>query len=243
MFSCSAVSCGWIFKVKLNTDGSLGKLRSRLVARGNEQEEGIEYIETFSPVVRTVTIRTVLHVAVSKKWEIKQLDVQNTFLHGDLQETVYMKQPPGFVDPEKPDHVCKLNKAIYGLKQAPRYWFDKFSSFLISFGLQCRFPDPSLFVYHHGSDVIYLLIYVDEMLLTGNNQELVDRLVAELSQDFGMKDMGEVHYFLGIQVHHQKKGLFLCQMQYAEDLLINTGMRDCAPMPTPFPLRLNDLKG
>lgn len=162
------LGCGWIFKTKLNADGSFGKRRSRLVARGNEQEEGIDYIETVSPVVRTATIRDVLHVAVSKKWEIKQLDVQNVFLHGDLQEMVYMKQPPGFVHPERPDYVCRLNKAIYGLKQAPRAWFDKFSSFLLDFGFQCSFPDPSLFVYHHGSDDIYLLLYVDDMLLTGN---------------------------------------------------------------------------
>ena len=147
------LSCGWVHKVKYNADGTMNKFKSRLVARGNEQEEGTDFIETFSPVVRTATIRTILHVAVTKKWKIKQLDVQNVFLHGDLKETIYMKQPPGFEDPSKPDYVYKIKKAIYGLKQAPRAWFDKFSLFLLDFGFACSFPDPSLFVYHKGSDV------------------------------------------------------------------------------------------
>lgn len=134
------INNGWIYKEKLNADGTHLKLRARLVAQGNEQEAGVDFIETFSPVVRTATIRTVLHVAVTKKWKIKQLDVQNAFLHGDLKETVYMAQPKGFEDPDKPDHVWKLKKAIYGLRQAPRAWFDKFSNFLIAFGFQCSFP-------------------------------------------------------------------------------------------------------
>lgn len=142
------LSCGWVHKVKRNADGSVLKLKSRLVARGNEQEEGLDYIETFSPVVRSATIRTVLHVAVTKKWSLKQLDVQNAFLHGDLKERVIMKQPPGFENPDKPDYVWRLKKAIYGLKQAPRTWFDKFSFFLLDFEFKCSFSDPSLFIYH-----------------------------------------------------------------------------------------------
>lgn len=167
----------WVYKTKRNADGTVLCLRSRLVAKGNEQEEGVDFIKTFSPVVRTATIRAVLHVAVTKKWALKQLDVQNAFLHGDLKETLYLSQPPGFVDSEKPDYVWKLKKAIYGLKQAPRAWFDKFSSFLLEFGFTCTFPDPSLFIYHRGSDVIYLLLYVDDMILTGNNNQLLDKLL------------------------------------------------------------------
>ncbi|CAN7140793.1 unnamed protein product, partial [Brassica rapa subsp. narinosa] len=130
------LSSQWVYKTKYDADGNPLRLRARLVARGNEQEEGIDYYETFSPVVRTATIRTVLHIAVTKKWPLKQLDVQNAFLHGDLKETVYMSQPQGFVDKDRPDYVWKLKKAIYGLKQAPRAWFDKFSSFLLGFGFQ-----------------------------------------------------------------------------------------------------------
>ena len=118
------------------------------------------YIETFSQVVCSATIRTVLHVAVTKKWPLKQLDVHNAFFHGDLKDKVFMKQPPCFEDPKKPDYVWRLKKALYGLKQAPRAWFDKFSNFLLDFGFQCSFPDPFLFIYHRGSDVVYLLLYL-----------------------------------------------------------------------------------
>ena len=141
----------------------------------------------------------------------KQLDVKNAFLHGDLSETVYMRQPPGFEDKEHPEYVCLLHKAIYGLKQAPRAWFDKFSSYLIQFGFICNTWDPSLFVYQKDRDVIFLLLYVDDMVLTGNNQTLIQRLLKDLSKQFRMKDMGPLSYFLGIQAQFTPTGLFLNQ--------------------------------
>lgn len=241
--SIKPINCGWVHKSKLNADGTLNKRKSRLVARGNEQEEGIDFVETYSPVVRTATIRSVLHVAAVKGWTIKQLDVENAFLHGDLKEHVFMKQPPGFADPEKPDYICKLRKAIYGLRQSPRAWFDKFSIFLIEFGFKCTHGDPSLFVYHHGDGVIYLLLYVDDMLLTGNNDKLMETLLVHLNTTFRMKDMGLVHYFLGIQVTHTSDGLFLCQEKYTTDLLATAGMSDCVPMPTPLPIQLDRVPG
>ncbi|XP_033143560.1 uncharacterized mitochondrial protein AtMg00810 [Brassica rapa] len=154
-----------------------------------------------------------------------------------------MKQPPGFEDPEKPDYVWRLKKAIYGLKQAPRAWFDKFSSFLLDFGFQCSFPDPSLFIFHHGSDVIYLLLYVDDMIITGNNDVLLNKLINQLNTVFLMKDLGSVHYILGVQVHHHADGLFLNQEKYATDLLITAGMQDYAPMISPLPLKLDKVPG
>lgn len=237
------LNCGWVHRTKLCSDGTLDKLKSRLVARGNEQKEGIDYLETFSPVVRIATIRTVLHVATVKKWSIKQLDVQHAFLHGDLNETVYMKQPPGFEDSSHPHYVCKLRKAIYGLKQAPRAWFDKFSSFLLEFGFKCTTQDPSLFVYLNGQDTMYLLLYVDDMLLTGSNDKLVQQLLEGLNKEFRMNDMGSLQYFLGIQAHFHDEGVFLCQEKYAMDLLTTAGMIDCATMATPLPLRPNQVLG
>ena len=126
----------------LNADGTLNKRKSRLVARGNEQSEGVDFVETYSHVVRIATIRSVLHIAMVKGWNIKQLDVENVFLHGDLKETVYMKQPPGIEDTEKPHYVCKLRKDIYGLRQSSRAWFDKFSTFLLEFGFKCNMEIP-----------------------------------------------------------------------------------------------------
>lgn len=196
----------------------------------------IDFIETYSPVVRTATIRSVLHIATVKGWNIKQLDVESVFLHGDLKETVYMKQPPGFEDKERPDYVCKLRKAIYGLRQSPRAWFDNFSTFLLEFGFKCTHGDPSLFVYLHGDDVIYLLLYVDDMLLTGNNDKLIEKLMVSLNGMFRMKDMGSVHYFLGIQIREYEDGLFLCQEKYTKDLLETAGMAGCDATNTPLPL-------
>lgn len=115
----------------------------------------------------------VLHLAVTEKWSIKQLDVKNAFLHGTLKESVYMQQPPGFENAEHPEYVWKLHKAIYGLKQAPRAWFDKFSSYLIEYGFICSTRDPSLFIYQHGTNIMLLLLYVDDMILTGNNKDLL----------------------------------------------------------------------
>lgn len=161
------------FRTKLNADGTLDKLRARLVAKGFHQEEGVDYLETYSPVVRTTTVRLVLHAAIVMQWDLKQLDVKNVFLHGDLNETVYMVQPAGFVDKEKPDHVWHLYKSIYGLKQSPRAWFDKFSTYLLEFGFLCSKQDPSLFVYEKGSNILLLLLYVDDIVLTGSNSDLI----------------------------------------------------------------------
>lgn len=180
-----------------------------------------------------------LHFAVINKWDIRQLDVKNAFLHGDLNETVYMKQPLGFEDKAHPEYVCLLRKAIYGLKQAPRAWFDKFSSYLLEFGFACNVKDPSLFVYQKEKDVIFLLLYVDDMVLTGNHKALVQQLPDALKKQFRMKDMGHLSYFLGIQAHFTPTGLFLNQEKYASDLLQAASMLDCAPMPTPLPLQLD----
>uniref|UniRef100_M4DMN8 Integrase catalytic domain-containing protein n=1 Tax=Brassica campestris TaxID=3711 RepID=M4DMN8_BRACM len=233
------IGCGWIFKTKLNADGTVKNLRARLVARGNEQEEGVDFLETYSPVVRTATVRMVLHFATVNKWDLKQLDVKNAFLHGDLLDTVYMKQPPGFVSEELPDHVCLLHKAIYGLKQAPRAWFNKFSSFLLKYGFICSVKDPSLFIYNRDGIIIFLLLYVDDMVLTGNDKSVIAKLLESLGKEFRMKDMGALSYFLGIQVQYTPTGMFLNQEKYATDLLQSAGMLECAPMPTPLPLQID----
>ena len=227
----------WVFRVKLLADGSLDKYKARLVAQGFNQEEGIDYLETYSPVVRSATVRAVLHLATIMNWELKQMDVKNAYLHGDLTETVYMKQPAGFVKKALPNHVCLLHKSLYGLKQSPRAWFDKFSNFLLSFGFVCSFSDPSLFVCVKNSDVIMLLLNVDDMVITGDSSKLLSNLLNELNKQFKMKDLGKLNYFLGIQAQFHQKGLFLSEPKYAEDLLFTAGMKDCAPVATPLPIQ------
>ena len=233
------LGCRWVFRTQLNADGTLKKRRSRLVAKGYEQYEGINYLDTYSPVVRTATIRLVLHTATVTQWEICQFDVQHAFLHGELSETVYMRQSAGFVDKDHPDHVCLLRKAIYGLKQALRAWFDKFSTFLLEFGFTCSFSDPSMFICIKGKNIIILLLYVDDMLVTCNNSKLLQDLHDALNTQFKMKDLGQLSYFLGIQIQHHSDGLFMSQQKYAEDLLAVAQMADCSPMPKPPPIDLN----
>ena len=233
------LGCKWVFKTKLKPDGSVEKLKARLVAKGFDQEEGLDYLETFSPVVRTATIRLVLDIATAKEWDIKQLDVTNAFLHGELNEPVFMHQPPGFMDPEKPSHVCRLTKALYGLKQAPRAWFDTFSNFLIDFGFTCCKSDPSLFTYHKDGKTLVLLLYVDDILLTGSDQ--VDQLLKSLNSRFSMKDLGPPKYFLGVEIEAHSGGLFLHQTAYAKDILHQAAMSNCNSMPTPLPQQIDNL--
>lgn len=153
----------------------------------------MDFVETFSPVIKPCSIRTILTVATVKGWHIRQLNVKNAFLHGHLQESVYMEQPPGFVNPEFPSHACCLKKALYGLKQAPRAWFDRLSSFLITIWFFCSTADPSLFIWHCSKGVLLLLVYVDDIILTGDNVNHLDWFVAELTRAFAIKDIGHLH--------------------------------------------------
>lgn len=154
------------FRVKRHQDDTVDRLKSRLVAKGFNQRPSIDYFETFSLVVKVTTIRLVLGQAVSRGWVLRQLDVNNAFLQGELSEDIYMSQPPSFVDPERPDYVCKLKKAIYGLKQAPRSWYNALRTFLLASGFTNSTADTSFFVLRSGDIVIFILVYVDDIVIT-----------------------------------------------------------------------------
>lgn len=143
-------------RVKHNPDGSVKCHKARLVAKGFHKQQGINYEETFSPVIKPTTIHTVICIVVSRDWSLRQLDVKNASLQGFLKEDIYMTQPPGFVDPSRPSHVCKLNKAIYGLKQVPRTWFHRMTSFLLFVGFVQSVADSSLFIFNHGLYIHHL---------------------------------------------------------------------------------------
>lgn len=223
----------WVFRIKPNSDGSIQRYKARLVANGFHQQPGLDYGETFSPVVNHSTIRLILALSVQFQWPVRQLDVQNAFLHGSLSEEVYVHQPRGFVDPQFPHHVCRLRRSLYRLKQAPRAWFQCFSTHLEDLGFRPSTADHSLFTYIHGSTRIYLLIYVDDILVTGNNPSHIVTLIKNLGIRFSMKDLGPVHYFLGREVVRTPSGLSLSQQKYATDLLHRTKMHDAKPVPTP----------
>ncbi|GKC58026.1 ribonuclease H-like domain-containing protein, partial [Tanacetum coccineum] len=198
--------------------GSLNRYKTRLVANGRNQQQGIDCDETFSLVVRPATIRTVLSLAVSRQWPIHQLDVKNAFLYGHLSETVYMHQPPGFVDPTHPHLVCLLQKSLYGFKQAPQAWFQRFASYATHGGFQHSRTDSYLFIFQQGNDISYLLIYVDDIILTA---------------EFSMTDLSPLNYFLGISAQRTSSGLFLSQTKYAPEVLERADMMNCNPCKTP----------
>ncbi|KAH9745092.1 retrovirus-related pol polyprotein from transposon RE1 [Citrus sinensis] len=196
----------WVFRVKSNTDGSLAKYKARLVAKGFQQIEGVNYSETFSPVVKAATVRVVLSLAVMNQWQIRQVDVNNVFLNGDLIEEVYMSQPEGFIDSKRPDFVCKLHKALYGLKQAPRAWFDKLRNSLMQWGFENS---------------------------KSNYDELED-FIKLFSSAFALKDLGKLSYFLGIEVLCDLGSVYLSQRKYIRDLLAKVDMLECKGIDTPM---------
>jgi hypothetical protein len=165
---------------------------------------------------------------------MKQLDLSNAFLHGRLQEHVLCQQPTGFVDTAFPDAVCLLDKSLYGLRQAPRAWFTRFAGFITTLGFQPTRSDSSLFVLRRGKDTAYLLLYVDDIVLTGSSSSLLQHIVDRLRAEFAVKDMGPLRFFLGIDVKRTKDGFYLSQERYAEDILDRAGMTNCKAAPTPI---------
>lgn len=228
-----AIGCKWVFKLKRNSDGTIARHKARLVAKGYLQREGVDFQDTFSPVAKQPTVRILLCMALHFNWPLKQLDISNAFLHGKLEEEVYMLQPPGFEDSTFPSHVCRLNKALYGLKQAPRAWYSTFSAFLLQHGFINSRCDSSLFVYKHASVLTILLVYVDDIVLTGNSTHHIDQLTNQMHSVFSMKELGSLSYFLGISVQPFAQGLFLSQSKYAQDILLKAGLLDCKPSPSP----------
>ncbi|GJZ83937.1 ribonuclease H-like domain-containing protein [Tanacetum coccineum] len=273
-----------------------------LNCNGSTQLASIDVDETFSPVVKPATIQTVLSLAISRHWPVYQLGVKNAFLHGSLSETVYMHQPPGFRDPQHPDHVCLLQRSLFGLKHAPRAWFQRFAAYAARVGfhhsvgpyssstdmgqtlLTCfnkfidifltasssdllqadyhflplppkgraprawfqRFAayaarvgfhhsrcDSSLFIYRQGADTAYLLLYVDDIVLTASSSDLLQQIITSLHAEFSMTDLGSLNYFLGISVTRNASGMFLSQQKYATEVLDRAGMLNCKPCHTP----------
>jgi hypothetical protein len=178
------VDCKWLFRIKRNPDGTIARHKARLVAKGFTQSSGVDFKETFAPVVRPQIVKLIFTIALGKGWLMHQLDVNNAFLQGTLKEDVYMAQPPGLKDKQYPNHVCKLHKAIYGPRQAQCAWHDALKAFITSHGFTTSKSDPSLFIYDSGQTLAYFLICVDDLLLTGNNAQFLKDFIQSISNRF-----------------------------------------------------------
>lgn len=226
----------WVFKKKYKSDGSLDRYKARVVAKGYTQVEGVDYQETFSPTAKLTTLRCLLTVAATRTWFIHQLDVQNAFLHGNLHEEVYMDPPPG-LRRQGENLVCRHNKSLYGLKQASRTWFTTFSDAIQNAGYRQSKAYYSLFTKVQGTSITVILIYVDDILITGNNIQEMEQLKAFLLKRFRIKDLGDLKYFLGIEFARSKKGIFVSQKKYALDILQDSGL--LGARPDSFPMEQN----
>lgn len=224
----------WVFTIKRKADGSIERYKARLVAKGYTQTYGVDYSETFSHVAKMDTIRVLFSIAANKNLPLYQFDVKNAFLHGDLGEEVYMEPPHGFSKDFGDQHVCRLKKALYGLKQSPRAWFGRFTVAMKMWGYRQSNGDHTLFIKRRRGHVTCLIIYVDDIVITGDDSDEIQRLKKSLFTEFEMKDLGNLKYFLGIEVLRSQKGIFISQRKYILDLLAETGMLDCKPAETPI---------
>jgi hypothetical protein len=215
------IGCKWVFKLKLHADGSIETHKARLVAKGYTQTEGIDYIDTFSLVVKMTTVRAFMAIATVQNWPLFQLDVNTAFLHGDLHEEVYMQPPPG-LHLDQPDLVCKLQRSLYGLKQTSRQWNAKLTETLIASNYVQSKADYSLFTKKTDAGFTAILVYVDDLVMGGTDISEINKLKALLDHKFSIKDLGSLKYFLGFEVARSDKGISLCQRKYTLDLLQDT---------------------
>lgn len=245
-----AIGCKWLYKTKFRQDSTVERYKSRLVILGCRQIYGVDYEHTFAPVAKMTTVRALLAVAALQDWYVMQMDVTNAFLHGELDEIVYMKLPKGYTglgsrislnQGEKfadAGLVCRLKKSLYGLRQAPRNWFSKLSSTLKDLAFTQSLSDYSMFTHHSDSSITLVLVYVDDLLLAGSDLVKINHLKAMLSTTFNMKDLGDVKYFLGLEIDRSSAGFFVSQKKYALDLIREFGVEAAPPLKLPMDIHL-----
>ncbi|GJZ03019.1 retrovirus-related pol polyprotein from transposon TNT 1-94 [Tanacetum coccineum] len=224
----------WVFRNKLDENGIVSRNKARLVAQGYNQQEGIDYDETYAPVARLESIRILLAYACALDFKLFQMDVKSAFLNGFINEEVYVAQPLGFIDFEKLDHVYKLKKALYGLKQAPKAWYDRLKAFLIKHEYKMGMVDNTLFTKKKSSNLIIVQIYVDDIIFGLTCQDMCDEFSKIMHDEFEMSMMGELNFFLGLQIKQMEDGIFFNQSKYIKEMLKKFGLEDSKPMKTPM---------
>jgi len=230
----NVIGTKWMFKNKLDEHGVIVRNKARLVAKGCNQEEGIDYGETYAPVARLKAVRLLLAYASMNRFKLHQMDVKSAFLNGYIDEEVYVSQPQGFEDHKHSNHVFKLKKALYGLKQAPRQWYERLSSFLLSHSYERGKTDKTLFIKKACSDIILVQVYVDNIIFGSTNQNLCKQFVVVMQGEFEMSMMGKLNYFLGLQIKQLNHGTFLSQTKYCKELLKKFNMESCKESVTPM---------
>ena len=219
--NAKVVGSKWLYKMKTDMDGIVHIYKARLVAKGYTQTFGVDYEETFSPVDDIRAIRILIAIAAYYDYEIWQMDEKTAFLNGRLDEDIYMAQPEGFVNPDFPNRVCKLNKSIYGLKQASRQWNKRFDEEITKFGFTNNLDEPCVYHKASGSEVIFLILYVDDILIMGKDIPSLQKVKAYLGKCFSIKDLGEAAFILGIKIYRDRSRrlIGLSQSAYIDKIL------------------------
>ena len=228
-FDKKTIGVKWVFKIKLNADGSINKYKVRLVVKGYVEQFGTDF---FAPVARLDTIRLLVALSVHQNWKVYQLDVKSAFLNGFLEEEIYVEQPEGFVKLGANDKVFKLKKALYGLKQAPKAWYNRIDDFLLKKGFIKSPSELTLYVRVKNHDVLIVSLYVDDLLVTGSKFELVEQFKVQMFEDFEITDLGDMAFFLGMKIHQTNDGIFMGQQKYAKEVLKKFNMKSCKEIST-----------
>lgn len=224
----------WVFKLKKDNKGAIVKYKARDVAKGYVHQQGIDFEEIFAPVTRLETVRLLLELSAKNGWLVHHLDVKSTFLNGELQEEVYVSQLEGFEKPGQEHLVNKLSKTLYGLRQTPRAWYSKLSKFLEGMGLSCCPYKYAVYTKEEAGEALIVAVYVDDLLVTGTNEEVIKKFKQQMAKHFEMSNLGILSYYLGIEVNHREGYTEQKQEAYARKVLEKAGMCECNPKKYPM---------
>ncbi|GJW71969.1 retrovirus-related pol polyprotein from transposon TNT 1-94, partial [Tanacetum coccineum] len=232
--SQTVIGTKWVFRYKLDKNGIVSRNKARFMAQRYNQQKGIDYDETYAPVARLESIRILLAIAFANDFKLYQMDVKSAFLNGFINEEVYVAQPSGFIDFEKPNYVYKLKKALYSLKQAPKAWYDRLKAFLLKHKYSMGMVDNTLFTKKFKYHLIIVQIYADDIIFGFTCQNLCDDFAKIMHDEFEMSMMGELNFFLGLQIKQMEDGIFFNQSKYIKEMLKKFELEDSKPTKTPM---------